>query len=134
MSRNRIKSRDTDKNTIGKSSSLDSYPLFCFKYLQDASLKGCVDHKFYFEFLFRLKKLSELGWKGINISGRHSFGTEKMPIDKIKPDLPSIITEDVNELTVFRATGSNLPFLGIQKQDKFHVLFIETNFGDIYNH
>jgi len=134
MSKNKIKNRDAGTKAIGSTLTSDSYPLFCFKYLQDASLKGCVDHKFYYEFLFRLKKLSELGWKGINVSGRHSFGTEKMPIREIKPDLPHIITADVNELTVFRATGSNLPFLGIQNQDKFHVIFIETNFGDIYNH
>lgn len=52
MSKNRIKSRDEGIKTIGSTLTNDSYPLFCFKHLQDASLKGCVDHKFYFEFYF----------------------------------------------------------------------------------
>lgn len=113
---------------------VNDYPIFCFKYLQEVSVKNCSDSKFFYDFLFRLKKLSELGWNEINKSARHSFGTEKMPIKSLKPDLPAIITDDVDELTVFRANGNNLPFLGIRKSGLFHVIFIETNFGDIYNH
>lgn len=113
---------------------VNDYPIFCFKYLQEVSVKNCSDPKFFYDFLFRLKKLSELGWNEINKSARHSFGTEKMPIKSLKPDLPAVITDDVDELTVFRANGNNLPFLGIRKSGLFHVIFIETNFGDIYNH
>ncbi len=110
------------------------YPIFCFKYLQTSSIKSCNDYKFFLDFIFRLQKLGELGWKEINKSARHSFGTEKIPVSSIKPDLPGIITEDVDELIVFRANGSNLPFLGIRKPGVFHIIFIETKFGDIYNH
>jgi hypothetical protein len=113
---------------------LNDHPVFCFKYLQDDSIKKCKDHKFFFEFIFRLQKLGELGWKEIGKSSRHSFGTEKIPVGSIKPNLPEIITEDVEEFTVFRATGNNLPFLGIRKPNAFQIIFIEANFGDIYNH
>lgn len=113
----------------------DRYPVFCFKYLQPHSYNKCADSSFFIEFLQRLQKLGSLGWNEIGRSHRHSFGTEKIPLKKIKPkSLPSIVTEDVEELTVFRATGSNLPFLGIRLNDTFQVIFIETNFGDIYNH
>jgi hypothetical protein len=47
---------------------------------------------------------------------------------------PALVTEDVRELTVFRATGNNLPFLGLRLNDTFQVIFIESNFGDIYKH
>ena len=113
----------------------DKYPVFCFKHLQPYSYNSCSDPSFFITFLERLKKLGGLGWNGINISGRHSFGTEKIPISILKPStFPSIVTEDVKELTVFRATGSNLPFLGLRLNDTFQVIFIETNFGDIYDH
>ncbi len=59
---------------------------------------------------------------------------EKIPIEKIHPKLPSFITPDVKYLHVFRATGNNLPFVGLEMQGVFRVLFIETNFGDIYDH
>ena len=113
---------------------VNDYPIFCFKYLQDVSIKKCNDYRFFFDFIFRLQKLGELGWQEINKSSRHSFGTEKIPIKQIKPALPIIITDDIDELTVFRANGNNLPFLGIRKTNVFHIIFIETDFGDIYNH
>ncbi len=59
---------------------------------------------------------------------------EKIPIDKIHPQLPHCITPEVKHLHAFRATGNNLPFVGLEMQKVFRVFFIETNFGDIYNH
>jgi hypothetical protein len=58
-----------------------------------------------------------------------------MPIGRIKvKNFPPIVTEEVEALTVFRATGSNHPFLGIRLEDTFQVIFIEACFGDIYDH
>ena len=110
------------------------YPLFCFKHLSDKSLKGCKDAKFLSTFLFRLQKLSSLGWNGIRESERHGFGMEKIPINKVRPKPPAIVTPDVKELDVFRATGDNRPVIGLQDRHIFRVFFIETNFGDIYKH
>lgn len=123
-----------DSISKGKLDDID-YPVFSFKYLQDVSLASCRNHTFFVEFLQRLKKLCELGWKQIETSGRHSFGTEKLDVNKIIPmNRPAIMTRDVDFLTVFRATGSNHSFLGIRDDVLFHVIFIETNFGDIYKH
>jgi hypothetical protein len=119
-----------DKNKI----SDDDYPIFCFKYLNDVSFKDCKKADFFIDFLLRLKKLSELGWKEIRHSQRHGFGMEKISVNSIHPKLPSCVTPDVTHLHAFRATGNNLPFVGIEIQKVFRVLFIETNFGDIYDH
>lgn len=110
------------------------YPLFCFQYLQENSIKGSRDFDFFYNFLIRLKKLSELGWKEIGTSPRHAFGTEKIPVEKIKPNIPSVITPDISEFTVFRANGDNRAFLGFRKKNVFHVVFIEAVFNDIYDH
>ncbi len=131
--------RVVDSNQISRKEIEDlvsiDHPLFSFKYLQNQSVENCTDVKFFQSFIFRLKKLSELGWSEIRKSDRHSFGMEKIPYYKIKPksQLPDFITPDV-EFCVFRATGSNLPFLGIQEGKIFYIIFIETNFGDIYDH
>jgi len=112
----------------------EDYPLFCFKYLSDVSIKNCNNSKIFFNFIIRLQKLSELGWGEIKKTHRHGFGMEKIPISKIKHKLPSFISSEVKELDVFRATGSNLPFIGKQDRNIFRIFFIETTFGDIYDH
>lgn len=110
-----------------------NYPLFSFKHLQEDSIKECNNSSFFFKYLMRMKKLSELGWKEIEISSRHSFGMEKISREMIKPDIPSFITPEV-PILAFRANGNNLPFLGVRDGKIFHVIFIETDFGDIYDH
>ena len=109
--------------------------VFSFKYLQDKSITDKTQSEFYYKYLFRLKKLCELGWKEINKSHKHSFGTEKIPREQInsKSDIP-ILTDDVTKLTVFRATGDNHVFMGVRDDNCFYVIFIEANFGDIYSH
>jgi hypothetical protein len=59
---------------------------------------------------------------------------EPIPKEKIKVQLPDCITPDVKSLHVFRATSDNLPFIGLQIENVFRILFIETKFGDIYDH
>lgn len=110
-----------------------NYPLFSFKHLRDVSVKWCRDASFLPDFLFRLRKLSELGWKEIDKSFRHSFGMEKIDRKRLKPQLPAGVTPEV-PLFAFRAVGDNRPFVGFREGKVFHVVFIETAFGDIYDH
>jgi hypothetical protein len=125
------KTHSINKNKI----DTPNYPVFCFKHLQDISIKNSIDVDFFRNFLFRLKQLAELGWKEIEKAPRHGFGVERIPIKELKPtNYPPIITPDITHLTVFRAGGNNRPFLGVRNSDIFHVIFIETKFGDIYDH
>lgn len=117
-------------------SSID-YPLFSFKYFRQNSIKDCEDAGFFLGFLIRLKELSDIGWAGIRQSPRHKYGMESLPLAKFKPDLGSlsdIITRDVKKLHILRADKKNHPFVGLQVGKIFHIFFIETSFGDIYEH
>lgn len=109
------------------------YPLFCFRHLQHTSFTECRDISFFPNFMKRLKNLSELGWNEIQTTQRHGFGMEKIPQEIIKPQLPTIITPEVR-LFAFRAAVNNLPFVGFREGKIFHIIFIETTFGDIYDH
>ena len=71
-------------------------------------------------------------WNEINKSQRHSFGYEKISIKSIKKDIS--IAKGIDYLFSFRATGSNHVFLGFREGNVFKVVFIESKFGDIYNH
>lgn len=130
----KIKKRNACKNKIkvptGNEIQLD-YPVFCFRHLQSVPDK---DFKFYSDFIVRLKKISELTWSQIGVAPRHGFGTEKMPVKQIKVQLPNFVSPDVSDLIVFRANGDNRPFLGLRRGIVFHVIFIEEQFGDIYDH
>lgn len=111
------------------------YPLFSFRWLQNYSFDKCEDSKFFRHFLLRLQKMSELGWKSIRVSGRHQFGMEKIPRDRICLNaFPSIVTPDVTKFDVFRAVGDNRPMVGLCQGKIFHVIFIEAAFGDVYRH
>lgn len=127
-----ILQKTLNKKDIELLSKID-YPIFCFKHLQTTSIQNCSDSKYFYDYLLRLKKLSELGWEEIRKSDRHSFGMEKISKDNIKPSIPDFVTPEA-VLSAFRANGNNLPFVGVQCGKIFHVIFMESKFGEIYNH
>lgn len=130
----KIKKKNAHQNKIKVPTENEirlDYPVFCFRHLQT---KPNVDHRFYSEFIVRLCQLSGLTWNQINVADRHGFGTEKIPIDQIKPQLPRFVTPEITHLTVFRANGDNRPFLGLRNGTIFHIIFLEERFGDIYDH
>lgn len=108
------------------------YISFGFRYLHEASYVNCNKADFFIKHFKRLQQLSQLTWEQIDVSNRHSFGYEKIPVTSIKVKVN--LTEDVKNLMVFRATGDNHSFLGIREEDVFQVVFIESDFGDIYSH
>ena len=58
---------------------------------------------------------------------------EKISIGSIKRKKLNL-TRDVGFLMAFRATGDNHVFLGFREGNVFQVVFVESSFGDIYNH
>ena len=127
----RVKAQQSKIKISSESGTQLDYPVFCFRYLQTTPDD---DYKFYSDFIERLKKISALTWNQINIADRHGFGTEKIPVGQIKPQLPRFVTPEVTHLTVFRANGDNRPFLGLRNGIVFHIIFLEEKFGNIYNH
>lgn len=110
--------------------------VFSFKYLHPTSFTKSrnANRKFFSSFLLRLQKLSELGWKQILTDKRHGFGREKIPLSEIKPRLNYSPSPEQTFLLSLRATGDNHVFLGVRQDNIFYILFIEAEFGDIYDH
>lgn len=105
---------------------------FSFEHLSPHSYSDCKDAEFFIKFLERMKKLCCLDWITLHSTHRHSFGLENIPIGQLKKQMEIRIEDD--HLLVLRATGDNHVFLGFRKGDVFNVVFIEAEFGDIYNH
>lgn len=116
------------EKTIGKRDTVS----FSFDLLHDTSYTDCKDASFFIKFLQRLKKLCSADWNTINLSQRHSLGYEKIPVKSIKRNIN--ITKEINFLLALRATGDNHAFLGFRDGNVFQVIFIEAQFGDIYDH
>ncbi len=114
------------------------YPVFCFKYLHPKfNLTKCEDMQLLNNFLARLQKLSQIGFKGIKNDDKHGYGCEPIPIKQIKiGNLPEIITEDVKKLDIYRASGNNLPFAVYRRPNTnvLHIIAISCKFDSLYNH
>lgn len=109
--------------------------VFGFSELKPYSyVNGRNDAVFFIEFLERLKKLSSIDWNTANVSGRHSFGLEKMNISGMTECAKNHVPEGMKSLLVFRATGDNHAFLGYRDGNVFQIIFLEYQFGDVYNH
>lgn len=126
MSRKRVKREQIEEI------SLKQYITFSFDFLHEVSFTDCKNASFFIQFFKRLKILSSKEWNEIETSSRHSFGYERITIKSIKKDLH--LTQEVSYLYAFRATGDNHVFLGFREGSVFKIVFIETSFGDIYDH
>lgn len=111
------------------------YPIFCFKHIDKKfGLEKC-DKVHKKEFITRLVKLAELGFNEIYKSGRHQYGSEKIPVRDVKFKIPTFITEDVDFLYSYRYNGKKNPFLAYRRPNSaiLHILAIDRNFS-AYNH
>ena len=106
-------------------------PVFSFAYLQDASLKKCGNVEILKNLLIQLRKISSLNWGVLDQTQRHGLGYETIDQKAIKPAIPDEAAG--TRLLAFRGAGM-LPFVGYRNEEVFYILFIETKFGDIYNH
>lgn len=106
---------------------------FGFEHLHPASWADAKDPRFFKEFLLHLQKFSSMTWQALYSAPRHGFGTETLPVSAVKPQINGV-PDEIQKFLVLRATGDNHPFLGYRDKDTFQVVFIEAQFGDIYNH
>jgi len=77
-----------------------------------------------------LLKLSQLSWSQISSISSAGLGFENIPLYRFSVPLPSIVTEEVPSLKVFRYSGSGR-IAGIREKDIYHILLVGT---DLYTH
>jgi hypothetical protein len=66
---------------------------------------------------------------GSSVRTRHG---EEIPSRSIKPSVPTQF-QDRDNFLVFRYDGT-LPMVGVRMGDDFHVLWIERQYGEVYDH
>lgn len=127
--------KDDEPQKISAPPYIKTKPVFSFEYLEHQHLNTPKHNpELYKDFLIRLKYLSSLGWREIHTSSTHSYGYEHIPLRQFIPQIPSCVTPDISKLMVFRADGANHVFAGFIRDDIFFVVFIESDFNQLYHH
>lgn len=108
--------------------------MFCFQYLQSGFAVTDLPQHLQAKLALRLAEIAQHKWKECELTNKHSqFGIEHLDAGAIKP--ASIATfSDVRKFVVFRYTGDNRPMIGMRVGNVFHLLWIEKDFGQVYDH
>jgi hypothetical protein len=110
----------------------DESPKFCLHFLRGDFDVHALDARRQAAFAKALRKLASSRWKELITEPRHGQGTEQIPRSQIKAPIPPQF-EDQDKFLVFRYDGT-LPMAGVRVRDVFHVLWIEPEFGRLYDH
>lgn len=107
-------------------------PKFCLRYLHpDFDVRSLRDDK-RADFAIALQNRANMTWREIIMAPRHGLGSENIPRYQIRAPIPAGF-EDAEQFLVLRYSG-RLPMAGVRVQDVYHILWIEPNFGDLYDH
>jgi hypothetical protein len=107
-------------------------PKFCLHFLhRDFDVNSLGPEK-QAAFAKTLQKLASSVWADIKRAPRHGQGTELLPARDLKAPIPARF-QDQDKFMVFRYHGK-LPMAGVRVADVYHVLWIEPEFGKLYNH
>ena len=117
---------DTDEIAL-----LSGHPVLCLRHVQAGWGVGELTDAQCREFLVKWEKRAKLTWKELVQHPKHGLGSEFLPSSKFKTSAPEELERD--RYMVFRHEG-NLPFAGFRAGDTFHVLWIERQYNDLYDH
>lgn len=108
-------------------------PLFCLNHLHpDYDVKALEDKEKQAQLALTMHKCAQMRWIDIHQARRHGAGTESIPADQILAPIPPKFA-DQDKFTAFRYRGL-LPMVGVRINEVFHVLWIERQFGEVYDH
>lgn len=107
-------------------------PVFCFAHLKSGFEVKDLNQDKRAQFASRLQELSQLTWNDISLQDRHRFGTEQLPVKQLRTKMPAKFSDE-DRVLVFRY-ADRLPMVGIRVNDVFHVVAVEAQYGDLYDH
>jgi hypothetical protein len=107
-------------------------PKFCLRYLRTGFDVHALSPQRQAAFAKTLQKLAASQWKELITSPYKGQGIELLPVGQIKPSLPARFGGQP-KVMVFRYDGK-LPMAGVRVRDVYHVLWIEPEFNQLYNH
>jgi hypothetical protein len=107
------------------------YPMLSFRHVRSGYCVEELTEKQRSDFLLKWFRRAKFTWAALGQHDKHALGYEFMPKKQIKPQLPEHLQQD--KYMVFRH-HQNLPVLGFKAGDTFYVLWIENEYGQVYDH
>jgi hypothetical protein len=84
------------------------------------------------DFAVTLQQRASMTWAALALASKHGQGFEYLPRRQFKGPIPTVF-EDREKFLVFRYSGK-LPMAGVRAGDTFHIVWIERQFGELYDH
>ena len=109
-----------------------STPVFCLAHIDPNFSVTALPEKNRAEFALALQQRCALNWGQLKQADRRGMGLETIRASSIKGRIPRLF-QDQEKFVAFRYCG-NLPMVGHRVNDVFHVLWVEGNFNDLYDH
>jgi hypothetical protein len=106
-------------------------PLFSLQHLQSSYGIDACEKNDQAAFAERICKLGQLSWQTIHQAHKHSVGCETIKPNSIKPPKPDCIGD--RAILALRYSG-NKPMVGFKDGRVLNILWIERQFGDVYDH
>jgi len=107
------------------------YPCLSLRHLQNGYGVEELSPTQQAAFLVKWAKRSVFTWTELSTHPKHGLGSEQLPSHQIKRIPPEKLAQ--NKYMVLRHEG-NHAFVGYKISDTFYVLWIEANYGDVYDH
>ena len=123
--------RNTETLAESAPTEAHGYPRLSLRHLQSGYGVDELSALQQSAFLTKWAKRSQFTWAQLSTHHRHGLGSEQLPASTIKRVPPDELAQ--NKYMVLRHEG-NRPFVGYKIGDTFYVLWIEANYGDVYDH
>jgi hypothetical protein len=108
------------------------YPKFCLRFLQRGFDVYNLSKEQRADFALTLQQRSTLTWAQLQQARRHEQGFEVLDRAQFRGTVPAVF-EDQPRFLVFRYSN-RLPMAGVRSADTFHLIWIESEYGELYEH
>jgi hypothetical protein len=112
-------------------STNDEHPKFCLAFVNPEFDVKCLPTDQRADFASTLQVKGSLTWNQIAKAGRHKQGCEYLLAERFPIPPPQFA--DREKFMVFRYSGLR-PMAGARVGDVFYILWIEREFGELYDH
>ncbi len=109
----------------------ESYPVLCLRFVQSRFGFEELTEKQRSEFIRKWAKRAQLSWTELVQHSRKGLGFENIPAHEIKRQAPESLA--AGRYLVMRHEG-NHAVVGVRAGGAYRVLWIEANYGDVYDH